>query len=93
MDISKCGHNNFRVDAAVNRLEDIGRFNVDIRITCDECGKPFRFIGLPSGVDLNGASVSLDAEEGRFAIAPKGEVIPELEGGTPSGFSVRRLTP
>ncbi len=85
-----CEHYSFRVDAEVSRLEDSGRFQLDIRVICDECGLPFRFIGLPAGLDLNGAAVSADAEEGRFAIAPKGQVIPALEGGTPVGFSVRK---
>jgi hypothetical protein len=50
---------------------------------------PFRFIGLPAGLDLNGAAVSADACEARLAIAPKGEVLSEIEGGV-VGFSVRK---
>jgi len=66
------------------------RFNAEIRVTCEQCKTPFRFIGLPAGVDLNGAAVSVDGEEGRFAIAPKGEVVNEIEGG-PVGFTVRKV--
>lgn len=83
-----CQHVNFVADVCVNRLEDSGRFNADVRIMCEHCKLPFRFIGLPTGLDLNGASVSVDGCEGRFAIAPKGEVITPLDGV--GGFTVRR---
>jgi len=89
-----CKHLNFNVHSTVNRIEDVGRFSVDVRVVCGDCGVPFRFIGLPAGLDLNGATVSADATEGRFAIAPKDEVGNALEGGKPIGFSFRkRLSP
>ena len=84
-----CKHPNFNASVEVNRLEDISRFVADVKISCAECGVLMRFIGLPAGLDLNGASVSVDGTEGRFAIAPKGEVVSELEG-TPIGFTVRK---
>jgi len=83
-----CAHPDFAAEVTVNRLEDTGRFNADVRITCAACGVPFRFIGLPAGVDLNGAAVSVDGTEARLAVAPKGEVITPLEGV--GGFTVRR---
>lgn len=87
--MNECQHKDFIANVAVQRLEDIGRFQADVRITCSECGIPFRFIGLPSGLDLNGASTSADATEARLAIAPKGEVVSVLEGGV-VGFSIRK---
>ncbi|HKB35360.1 MAG TPA: hypothetical protein VKD72_02835 [Gemmataceae bacterium] len=39
-------------------------------IRCEQCGTPFRFIGLPAGLGLNGAAVSVDGTEARLAIAP-----------------------
>lgn len=84
-----CEHKNFDAEVDVTRLEDSGRFQADVRIRCRDCGKPFRFIGLPAGLDLNGAATSVDATEGRFAIAPKGEVLSALDGA-PLGFSVRQ---
>lgn len=48
-----------------------------------------RFIGLPAGLDLNGAATSADAEEARLIIAPKGEVLNCIEGA-PLGFSIKR---
>lgn len=91
-----CLHPEFSTAANINRLENgagvVDRYQADIRIWCERCGVPFRFIGLPAGVDLNGAAVSVDGTEGRFCIAPKGEVLSELEG-TPIGFTVRKERP
>lgn len=86
----KCEHKNFSADVVVNRLEDTGRFNADVKIRCTDCDTPFRFIGLPAGLDLNGAAVSVNGEEGRFAIAPRGEVVSMIEGA-PVGFTVRKM--
>lgn len=83
-----CPHPDFAAHVNVVRLEDSGRFAADVRIHCTACGVPMRFIGLPAGVDLEGAATSPDATEARLAIAPKGEVVPAVEG--PVGFSVRR---
>lgn len=78
------------VNANVIGLEDQqGRFMLELSVECAECKTPFRFIGLPAGLDLNGAAVSVDAQEGRFAIAPADQVVSELEGGV-VGFSVRK---
>lgn len=91
--IGECPHMHFVADVAVGRLEpskagEKMRFCADVKIQCSDCGLPFRFIGLPAGLDLNGAATSIDATEARLAIAPKGEVVSVLEGGV-SGFSIR----
>ena len=89
--MTDCLHNqNTHAVVEVTFLQDSGRYAADVRIRCRDCGTRFRFIGLPAGVDLNGAAVSVDGTEARLAIAPEGEVINALEGGTPSGFTVRR---
>jgi len=85
----KCQHTNFHADVDVTRIEDTGQFTADVRIKCDDCKVPMRFLGLPAGLDLNGAAVSVDGTEARLSIAPKGEVVTELEG-TPQGFTVRK---
>jgi hypothetical protein len=85
-----CQHKDFAATVDVYRLEDSGRFSADVRITCTECGTPFRFIGLPAGLDLNGAAVSVDGCEARLAIAPKGDVVTPLDEATVGGFTVRR---
>ena len=84
-----CDHEDFAASVDVHRLDDVRRFQADVRVQCRECGKPFRFIGLPAGVDLNGASTSADATEARLAIAPLGEVLSVLEDA-PTGFSIRK---
>lgn len=86
-----CLHQVFSAEVTVNRLEDTGKFNADIRIVCEECKTPFRFIGLPVGVDLNGAAVSIDGTEARLAIAPKGDVVTPLDPGQVGGFTIRRV--
>lgn len=74
------------VDADVNYLEDSGRFCLDLRVKCAECGELFRFLGLPIGLDLSGAARSHDGTEGRFAICP---VSQEPPSGGLLGFTVR----
>ena len=86
--MSTCAHHNFDCFVNVARIEDVGRFMADVTVRCADCGTPFRFIGLPTGLDLDGACASVDGTEARLAIAPKGEVVTPLEGL--SGFTVRR---
>lgn len=81
-----CKHEEFQVLADVNRLADVGRFTLDLRVGCIQCGKPFRFLGLPIGLDLNGAAVSPDGIEARLAIHPVGEKVPGLSDDEPAGF-------
>lgn len=91
----QCSHENFEAMVNVSRIladettKAPHRWQADITIKCADCGLPMRFIGLPAGLDLNGAAVSVNGEEGRFAIAPKGHVLSEIEGGT-VGFTVRK---
>jgi hypothetical protein len=85
--VSDCKHMNFKANVSVNRLEDTGRFMAEVKINCAECGLPFQFLGLPLGLNLNGASMSVDGQEARLGIAPVGRVLHPLAGV--SGFSVR----
>ena len=80
-----CKHENHRAAVTVWRLSDTGRFTADITIKCSECGLPFRFLGLPAGLNLNGATVSVDGTELRVGIAPLGEDVPPVVA---SGFSI-----
>jgi hypothetical protein len=65
-----CTHQDFDAHVTVNRLEDIHKFHAGVTIKCAECGMPFRFLGLPGGLHLDGATVSVDCTEARLAIAP-----------------------
>lgn len=86
-----CQHTAFNAHVAVNRLEDSGRFSADVTICCRECGAPFRFLGLPPGVELDGAAVSVDGTEARLAIGPPDQVANFIDGECPVGFTVRRI--
>jgi hypothetical protein len=91
---NRCRHEAFACEVNIARITNetgdlVERYQANVTVTCEECNTKFRFIGLPAGLDLNGAAVSVDGTEGRFTIAPKGEVLSELEG-TPVGFSVRK---
>lgn len=86
-----CKHEDFLAHVRVNRLEDSGRFSADVTIKCVQCGTPFRFLGLPAGLDLNGATVSADGTEARLAIGTAETVANILDGDCPVGFTVRRV--
>lgn len=89
---SKCKHQNFLSTVTINRLEDSGHFIADVRISCNDCGEPFRFLGLPFGVDLGGASVSTDGEEARLAIGTR-ETIQNIHDIKCGGFTMRKNIP
>lgn len=97
MSESDCVHLNFLADVSVSRLKNeeeapddqpVSNYLAEVKIKCSECGKPFRFIGLPCGVDLTGAAVSIDGQEARLRILPYDQVLTPLEGLT--GFTVKR---
>lgn len=90
-----CLHESFDAEVTVNRLPEeeggpIKNYSADVRVKCHDCGLPFRFMGLPYGLDLRGAAVSVNGEEARLAIAPQGEVVNAVEGV--GGFTVRKET-
>lgn len=94
-DPKTCPHENFKANVAVGRIEPTPpakgmRFCADVRINCTQCGVPFRFLGLPAGLDLNGASVSVDGEEARLAIGTPDTVASIIDGDCPVGFTVRK---
>lgn len=75
-DPATCKHENFRVDANVARIEDVGCFSVDIRLHCAECGHPFQWWGLPCGFSHYQPCVNIDGTELRAPIIPKGAPAP-----------------
>jgi len=74
-----CKHMSFRAQVNVARLEDVGQFMAEITIRCDECQKPFQFLGLEAGIDTQGARVSLDGLEANIAICPEGARVSHLQ--------------
>lgn len=85
-----CKHESFEAKVDVNRLTDSGRFQADVRIRCVDCGVHFRFLGLPCGLDLDGAAVSADAQEARLAIGTDETIANIMDGNCPIGFTVRK---
>jgi hypothetical protein len=70
-----CEHFNFQVKAEVNRLtrEEGGPvigYGCDVTVHCRDCGLPFRWLGLPSGVSKGQPTTSIDGLEMRGLIAP-----------------------
>lgn len=85
-----CEHNRFTANLVVARLTDRpGRFHADVRIVCAECGTAMKFLGLPAGVDLNGAATSRGATEARLAIVPSNGIVVDPVACEASGFTVR----
>lgn len=71
--MTDCRHNvSHRADVKIACLEDSGGFMAEITIACAQCGKAFQFLGLESGLDTQGARVSIDGLEANIAICPEG---------------------
>ena len=89
-----CKHENFQSNVSICRITNndgnADRFNAELRVNCVDCGEPFKFLGLPTGLDLNGASVSVDGFEARMAIGTDATVASILNDGC-TGFTVRRI--
>lgn len=85
-DPTACAHEDFRTDCGVHRLSDtdngpVTGYMLDVRITCTQCGLPFKFVGLPVGLELQGAAMSFDRTEAHLAISPDGSPsISKLKG-------------
>lgn len=94
-DPKTCPHEAFSAQVNVDRIAEkdggpITNYMACVQVHCQDCGARFRFIGLPAGLDFNGATVSADAAEARLAILPAGQVVSVVEGA-PQGFSIRRV--
>lgn len=86
--MANCTHLDFNAFVAVTRLEDSGRFAADVNIECRDCKMPFVFRGLPLGVNLNGAAMSVDGTEARLAIGPQDEAPRPWDGAI--GYAIRK---
>lgn len=77
-----CPHLNFHAQVDVSRCqrnetdETIVAFYADVRVFCNECGKPFEFIGIPMGLSPGQPRCSVDGQEARMPIKPVGEEMP-----------------
>ena len=82
-----CKHENFNVQADIARLEDIGRFMMNVHVWCEDCGVEMKFLGLPGGLNFDRPTVSVDGLCLRAPIHPEGKDVPKVEGLT--GFDVK----
>ena len=64
-----CRHNKLRSKVNLVATDD-GFYMVEITVQCKKCDHPFRFRGLPRGLNLQGAAVSPLDTEARLAIEP-----------------------
>lgn len=69
-----CEHSKFNAEVKTVRLTDddgkITGYTTDITISCAECFKPFRWVGVPMGYSVNQPMVSIDGLELRAPIEP-----------------------
>lgn len=65
---SECAHQEF--DARVNIQRIVGTLDAmaEITISCRQCGEPFRFRGVPMGLDFARPMCSIDSLELRAPI-------------------------
>lgn len=88
MSENACEHRDFTAVVKIARFKDRPECQADVRINCAKCQKPFRFLGLPSGLDFRGACVSLDGLEARLAIVDKDKTLEQFAGV--AGFTIAR---
>lgn len=83
MSEERCAHENFSANVNVGRITNeagiVTSYMADIMVECANCGRQFQFLGLPAGVDMQGAMVSPDGKEARLALCPAGEVPSALD--------------
>lgn len=89
-----CPHENFFATVEVGRLTDgedgpVTGYIADIRVNCDGCGEPFRWIGVPAGLKPDRPMVSVDETELHAPIRPASSD-PDFGLGIP-GFAVRMV--
>lgn len=71
-----CQHLQFSCESKITRLtkseEDLTiiGYRADIEITCLDCHKPFKVIGLPTGYHDDKPTISFDGVELRVPIEP-----------------------
>jgi len=73
-----CKHENFGAAVDVHRIAEkvgdpIEDYQADVRIMCADCGLPFKFIGMKSGLDYRAPTVRVDGLEACLPIRPSTE--------------------
>jgi hypothetical protein len=70
-----CAHEGFKAQCNVTRLTEVEGgpvtgYRADLEISCDNCGKPFIFPGIPGGYTPSYPTVNVDQTELRIPIKP-----------------------
>lgn len=93
-----CPHENMDAYVAVNRItareepgSPVAAFMADIKVSCADCGEPFRWIGVPAGMKPGQPMCSVDETELHAPLRPASSD-PDFGLGIP-GFSVRWSEP
>lgn len=84
-----CEHKGFHANVDVSRLmkaegdQTVIAYLAEVRIRCTECNLPFEFIGVDAGLLPSKPMASVDAQELRAPIRPKGcRILPAIPGYT-----------
>ena len=70
MEPSECKHMTFSATVSVARIEDVGAFSAELKLVCQDCGIPFKFLGMPAGSSSKHPTTSFGGEEARLPVAP-----------------------
>ncbi len=73
--IQTCEHMRFAASVEASRLTEVDDgpvtgYSADIKVQCADCGLPFRFIGLPGGLEPDQPTTSLAGDELRAPLEP-----------------------
>lgn len=87
-----CPHEDFSATVGVNPLASqpggpVTAYMADVRVSCSQCGEPFRWIGVPAGMSGGRPMVSVDETELHAPIRPASSD-PDFGLGIP-GFAIR----
>lgn len=71
----QCEHENFKANVSVGRILNQDNkayaFTADITVECADCGMPFCFLGLPTGLSATEPCVEFGGKEARMPITPQ----------------------
>lgn len=85
-----CLHLNFAATVNVGRMADEGEmpraYIADIRVSCEDCGEPFRWCGVRAGASFAEPRVSVDEAELHAPLRPA-SADPDFGMGLP-GFAI-----
>lgn len=67
-----CQHKVFDAQCRVARIEDVGRYVLEVSVRCTECDTPFQFLGMQPGFNYEHPTVRLDGLQADLPICPQG---------------------